>query len=73
MWWKHCFPIEMQPKYFCKFSISNRKNISYFDILINLRTYITYNENISSFNVLDMSVILLLDIGVFSSNMQEAI
>jgi hypothetical protein len=28
------------------------KNVSYFKILINLRTYITYNENIASFNVL---------------------
>jgi hypothetical protein len=28
------------------------KKCSYFKILINLRTYITYNENISSFNVL---------------------
>jgi hypothetical protein len=47
------------------------KNISFFKILINLRTYITYNESIDSFNVLhkpfywDMSVILLLDIGLF--------
>jgi hypothetical protein len=24
MWWKHCFPIEMQPKYFCHFSISKK-------------------------------------------------
>jgi hypothetical protein len=30
--------------------ISNK--FSYFKILINLRTYITYNENIASFNVL---------------------
>jgi hypothetical protein len=29
----------------------SKKN-SYFEILINLRTYITYNENIASFNVL---------------------
>jgi hypothetical protein len=28
------------------------KKFSYFKILINLRTYITYNENIASFNVL---------------------
>jgi hypothetical protein len=42
-------------------------------ILISLRTYITYNENIASFNVLNMSVILLLDIGVFSPNMQGVI
>jgi hypothetical protein len=28
------------------------KNVSYFKILINLRTYITYNKNIASFNVL---------------------
>jgi hypothetical protein len=28
------------------------KKFSYFKILINLRTYITYNENIVSFNVL---------------------
>jgi hypothetical protein len=28
------------------------KKFSYFKILINLRTYITYNENITSFNVL---------------------
>jgi hypothetical protein len=28
------------------------KNVSYFKILINLRTYITYNEDIASFNVL---------------------
>jgi hypothetical protein len=28
------------------------KKISYLKILINLRTYITYNENIVSFNVL---------------------
>jgi hypothetical protein len=28
------------------------KRFSYFKILINLRTYITYNENIASFNVL---------------------
>jgi hypothetical protein len=28
------------------------KKLSYFKILINLRTYITYNENIASFNVL---------------------
>jgi hypothetical protein len=28
------------------------KNVLYFKILINLRTYITYNENIASFNVL---------------------
>jgi hypothetical protein len=28
------------------------KKCSYFRILINLRTYITYNENIASFNVL---------------------
>jgi hypothetical protein len=27
------------------------KNISYFKTLINLRTYITYNENIASFSV----------------------
>jgi hypothetical protein len=27
------------------------KRFSYFKILINLRTYITYNENIASFNV----------------------
>jgi hypothetical protein len=31
--------------------ISKKKN-SYFKILINLRTYITYNENIASFIVL---------------------
>jgi hypothetical protein len=33
---------------------TNLKKISYFKILvlINLRTYITYNENIASFNVL---------------------
>jgi hypothetical protein len=48
MWGKHCFPIVMQPTYFCKF----KKKMSYFKILINLRTYITYNENIASFNVL---------------------
>jgi hypothetical protein len=48
MWGKHCFPTEMQPTYFCKF----QKKISYLKILINLRTYITYNENIASFNVL---------------------
>jgi hypothetical protein len=41
-----------------------RKNISYFKILINQRTHITYNENIACFNVFNMSVILLLDIGV---------
>jgi hypothetical protein len=29
------------------------KKLSYFKILINLRTYITYNENIASFNVLN--------------------
>jgi hypothetical protein len=28
------------------------RNFSYFKILINLRTYITYNENNASFNVL---------------------
>jgi hypothetical protein len=39
--------------------------------LINLGTYITYNGNIANFNVFNMSVILLLDTGVFSSNMQE--
>jgi hypothetical protein len=44
----------------------SRKNIPYFKILINVRTYNTYNENIVSFNALNMSVILLLDIGVFS-------
>jgi hypothetical protein len=33
-------------------NIQFRKNISYFKILIILRTYITYNENIASFNVL---------------------
>jgi hypothetical protein len=48
MWEKHCFPIEMQPTYFCKF----QKTFSYFKILINLGTYITYNENIAGFNVL---------------------
>jgi hypothetical protein len=32
------------------------KNISYFKILINLRTYITYIENIASFNVLHKPV-----------------
>jgi hypothetical protein len=41
-------------------------------ILINLRIYITYNENIASFNVFNMSDILLLDIGVFPFNMQGA-
>jgi hypothetical protein len=60
-----------QPKCFASFR--SRKNISYFKILINLRTYITYNENIANFNVFNMSVILLLDIGVISSNMQGAI
>jgi hypothetical protein len=33
----------------------------------------TYNENIASFNVFNMSVILLKDIGVFSTNMQGAV
>jgi hypothetical protein len=46
------------------------KNISYLKKLITLRTY---NENTASFNVFNMSVILLLNIGVFSSTMQEAI
>jgi hypothetical protein len=66
MWWKHCFPIEMQPiyKYFCKF----QKNVLYFKILINLRTYITYNENIASFNVLHKRFIRIDQL--FSSNMQ---
>jgi hypothetical protein len=59
----------MQRKHFFQFSIS--KNVSYFKTLINVGTYITYNENIASFNVCNMSVILQLDIGVFSSNMQE--
>jgi hypothetical protein len=36
------------------------KNVSYFKILINLRTYITYNENIYQ----DISVIFMLDIGL---------
>jgi hypothetical protein len=36
------------------------KKISYFKILINLRTYITYNENIASFNVLHKSFIRIL-------------
>jgi hypothetical protein len=67
MWWKHCFPIEMQPKHFCQ----SQKNILYFKILFNL-TYITYNENIASFKVFNMSVILLLDIGLFFSNMNRA-
>jgi hypothetical protein len=46
------------------------KKCSYFKILINLRTYITYNENIASLNVLykpgyqDISVIFMLDIGI---------
>jgi hypothetical protein len=67
----HCFPIEMQTKHFCQFSIS--KNISYFKTIINLRTYITYNENIATFNVFNMPVIVILDIGIFSSNMLVAI
>jgi hypothetical protein len=33
------------------------KKFSYFKILINLRTYITYNENIASFNVLHKAFI----------------
>jgi hypothetical protein len=36
------------PQYFSKF----QKIFSYFKILINLSTYITYNENIASFIVL---------------------
>jgi hypothetical protein len=32
-----------------------------------------YNENIASFNVFNMPVILILDIGLFSSSMQGAI
>jgi hypothetical protein len=36
--------LKMKPKYFCQFSIS-------------LRTYIAYNENIASFNVLHKIVI----------------
>jgi hypothetical protein len=51
----------------------SRKSISYFKILITQRTCITYNENIVSFNVIKIPVILPLDTGVFSSNMQEAI
>jgi hypothetical protein len=64
MWWKHCFLIEMQPIYFCKF----QKNVSYLKILTNLRTYITYNENIASFNVLHKPFIRIDEL--FSSNMQ---
>jgi hypothetical protein len=36
-----------------------RKNISYFKRLLSLRTYITYNENIASFNVLHKPFIML--------------
>jgi hypothetical protein len=39
--------------YFRKF----KKKSSYFKILINLRTYITYNENIASFKVLHKAFI----------------
>jgi hypothetical protein len=35
------------------------KNCSNFKILINLRTYITYNENIASFNVLHKPFIMI--------------
>jgi hypothetical protein len=44
------------------------KKVSYFKILINLRTYITYNENIDSFNVLHKPFIRIDQL--FSSNMQ---
>jgi hypothetical protein len=36
-----------------------KKNISYFKILMNLRTYITHNENIASFNVLHEPFIMI--------------
>jgi hypothetical protein len=64
MWWKH---------WKCNENISAnfrfRKNISYFQILINPRPYITHNENIASFNVLHkpfirIYVIFLLDISL---------
>jgi hypothetical protein len=40
MWWKHCFPAKCNQNISVNFRV--RKNISYFKILINLRTYITY-------------------------------
>jgi hypothetical protein len=49
-----------------------KKNVSYFKLLINLRTYITYNENIASFNVLHkpfirIDVIFFLYAGNFTA------
>jgi hypothetical protein len=54
----------VQPIYFCKL----KKNVSYFKIFINLRTYVTYNENIDSCNVLHKPFIRINQL--FSSNMQ---
>jgi hypothetical protein len=58
--------------------ISILKEYFILQIVISLRTYITYSENIASFNVLHrpfirMSVIVRLDISIFPSNMQETI
>jgi hypothetical protein len=39
-----------------------KKKNSYFKILINLRTYITYNENIASFNVLHKPFIRIYEL-----------
>jgi hypothetical protein len=51
-----------------RISANLKKNVPYFKILINLRTYITYKENIASFNVLHKPFIRIDQL--FSSNMQ---